>query len=46
MNCEEKFDIDIKSLASLYKNLQSRLHPDKFGQCSKVSIFTNSLCCY
>ncbi|XP_060574031.1 iron-sulfur cluster co-chaperone protein HscB-like [Ruditapes philippinarum] len=35
MNCEEKFDIDIKSLASLYKNLQSRLHPDKFGQCSK-----------
>ncbi|XP_045216916.2 iron-sulfur cluster co-chaperone protein HscB-like [Mercenaria mercenaria] len=38
MNCEEKFDIDTNSLSRLYKDLQRKLHPDKYSQRSKEEL--------
>ena len=33
---EEGYDVDIERLSKLYKDLQRRLHPDKYAQKSKV----------
>ncbi|XP_071480795.1 uncharacterized protein [Diadema antillarum] len=36
LGVEEKFDVDIADLTSRFRNLQRVLHPDKFGNTSKM----------
>ena len=38
MGFDETFDVDIEKLSQLYKDLQKRLHPDKYSQKSEVTI--------
>ena len=35
-NVEESFDVDVKKLSEVYKDLQKHLHPDKYSQQSEV----------
>lgn len=40
LQIKQSFDIDVKSLGQIYRNMQSRLHPDKFSTKSQVSKHT------
>ena len=36
MGFEESFDIDVEKLSRFYKDLQKKLHPDKYSRKSEV----------
>ncbi|KAL8622812.1 hypothetical protein ACOMHN_026933 [Nucella lapillus] len=36
LGVEESFDVDVKKLSQVYKDLQKHLHPDKFSQKSET----------
>lgn len=45
MGFDETFDVDNEKLSQLYKDLQKRLHPDKYSQKSEVT-YSYQICIY